>query len=150
MQRHACMIDASKLFPVPMLWWGFFLGEPQSLTETHRWVTGVTRAWNSDTKKAAANIACQWSRATCTHGTVLGLSSSGVAIAIRPGPQDAQSIQWVTYSLNTYLPHPKPSPHTNRNQQLHKYSQNQQWLTMQCCTRQAKVLAQDVICTAVE
>jgi hypothetical protein len=79
----ARMIDVSKLFPVPMLWWSFFWGDRQMVTETHRWLTGVTHAWTSETKKAAANIACQWIWATCMHSTTLG-SSSGVLIAIRP------------------------------------------------------------------
>jgi hypothetical protein len=93
------MIDVAKRFPVPMLWWSFFLGEPRTVRETHRW-DGSDSRMEFGQKKAAANITCQWSQAACTQSTTSG-SSSGVALAICPGPRDVKSIQWAAYNSNT-------------------------------------------------
>jgi hypothetical protein len=143
----ARMVDVSKLFPVPKLWWSFFLARPRTTSETHRWITGVTRTWTSENMKAAAGIARQWIRAACTH-SVASESSSGLAIAVRPGPRDAPSVQWAARSLNSYLPCPKPSP---RPQETAAATNNRESASAHNATlHQAMVLAQDVIRNAVE
>jgi hypothetical protein len=142
----ARMVDVPKMLQVPKLWWSFFLGRAPTASETHRWVTGVTRAWTSDTKKAAALITRQWTRAACTQSTA-SVSSSALALAVRPGPRDAPSVQWATYSLNSYLPRPKQSP---RTQEPAAAANNMEATAHNATLHQAMVLAQDVIRSAVE
>jgi hypothetical protein len=129
-----------------MLWWSFFLAKARTLTEAYRWITSVTRTWSAAGEKTAANTACEWIRAACTQ-SLEAVTSSSVAINVRPAPRDAQVMQWASHSLNLYLPCPKPVP---SNQQQTATVVQPQPDNHSATLHQAMVLAQDVIKSAVE
>jgi hypothetical protein len=137
----AKFVDANKLFPLPTVWWSYFLTKARTPMETHRWIYGITRTWTAAASKSAATTAREWIRAACTS-SVHDASSSSVAINVQPAPRDEQLINWASQGLGTYLPRPKAPPAT-RFQETHTAPSAS--TADHSAIHQAMVLAQDVI-----
>jgi hypothetical protein len=141
--------QVAKLFPVPQVWWSFFLSKPRTPMETYRWVTATTWNWKSNTEKTAANTAKQWSRAACTH-TIASAETSGVAIAVGYSPRNTVTVQWASHSLSRYLPRPKPSPGNQAPAAATPTPTPPETNHHHATLHQAMLLAQDVITKTFE
>jgi hypothetical protein len=146
--EKAKIVDVNKIFPIPMLWWSFFLAKARTPMEAYRWISSVTCTWLVAGEKTAATTARQWIRAACTQ-SLEAATSSGVAITVRPAPRDTHVVQWASSSLSRYLPHPKPFPGNNQQHRAATIVPSPPD-NHSATLHQAMVLAQDVLKSAVE
>jgi hypothetical protein len=142
---RAKVLEASKLFPLPITWWSYFLTKARTPSETYRWIEGITRTWTAAELKTAATTAREWIRVACTSSTQEAASSS-VAIPIQVAPRDEQLLNWASQGLSTYLPRPKPPP-AQRIQEPppRRTTAPEEHRAEHSAIRQAMVLAQEVI-----
>jgi hypothetical protein len=106
----AAQVVTSKLLPLPMEWWPFFLTHRRSPLETYSWLQRTTKSWPTTEGKEAAQLAMQWARAACTMTIPDEGSDSCVTIAAAPVFMDNHIARWARHNLASYLPKPKASP----------------------------------------
>jgi hypothetical protein len=97
-------VTIRKLFPLPPVWWIFFLTHDRTPTKTYQWITKTTWKWQTKEEKWAADYTKEWLRAACTKNIDLETTSS-IAIAMRhSSPRDVLLVQRASHSLHHYLP----------------------------------------------
>jgi hypothetical protein len=110
-------VNVCKLFPLPPVWWSFFLTNNRTPTETYQWITKTTQKWQKKEEKWAADYTKEWLLAACTE-SIDSETTSSVAIGMRHSPpRDALLVQWASRSLHHYLPRPKPTLGSTTNTQ---------------------------------
>ena len=106
--KKTATVYVTKLLPMPIEWWGFFLSSARTPRDGYKWITAQTRTWTNGDEREAAQIARRWMRAACT--SLDDSNESCVALPATPVAVDKEVATWIVHTLGRHLPKPKTAP----------------------------------------